>query len=148
MDPAQIIDRVVARFIGTKHERDVKKLQPLVLAINEHEAQVKSLSDDELKARFQALKEPIQAQLKDLDPTEPTFRQSMRKALESAIVPAFAMVREAGSRFINMHNFDVQLIDGTILYTSKMHEIKIGAGKTVITTLPAALNKIARTVIR
>ena len=48
MDPAQIIDRVVARFIGTKHERDVKKLHPSVAAINEHEAEVKALSDDEL----------------------------------------------------------------------------------------------------
>ena len=52
MDPAQIIDRVVARFIGTKHERDVKKLQPSVAAINAHEAEVKALRDDELKARF------------------------------------------------------------------------------------------------
>ena len=50
MDPAQILDRVVARFIGTKHERDVKKLQPSVAAINEQEAEVKALSDDELKA--------------------------------------------------------------------------------------------------
>src|SRR6266478_6457565 len=82
MDPAQILDRVIAQFIGTKHERDVKKLQPSVAAINEREAEVKALSDDELKARFQALKEPIQAELKELDPTEPSFRESMRKALE------------------------------------------------------------------
>ncbi len=143
MDPAQIIDRVVARFIGTKHERDVKKLQPLVLAINEHEAQVKSLSDDELKARFQALKEPIQAQLKDLDPTEPTFRESMRKALESAIVPAFAMVREAGRRFLNMRHFDVQLIGGMVLHDGKIAEMKTGEGKTLVATLPAALNALA-----
>ncbi len=143
MDPAQIIDRVVARFIGTKHERDVKKLQPLVLAINEHEAQVKSLGDDELKARFQALKEPIQAQLKDLDPTEPTFRESMRKALESAIVPAFAMVREAGRRFLNMRHFDVQLIGGMVLHDGKIAEMKTGEGKTLVATLPAALNALA-----
>ena len=56
MDPAQIIDRVVARFIGTKHERDVKKLQPSVAAINALEPEIKALSDDELKARFQAIK--------------------------------------------------------------------------------------------
>jgi preprotein translocase subunit SecA len=143
MDPAQIIDRVVARFIGTKHERDVKKLQPLVVAINEHESEVKSLSDDELKARFQALKEPIQAQLKDLDPTEPTFRESMRKALESAIVPAFAMVREAGRRFLNMRHFDVQLIGGMVLHDGKIAEMKTGEGKTLVATLPAALNALA-----
>jgi preprotein translocase subunit SecA len=143
MDPAQIIDRVVARFIGTKHERDVKKLQPLVVSINEQEAEVKSLSDDELKARFQALKEPIQAQLKDLDPTEPTFRESMRKALESAIVPAFAMVREAGRRFLKMRHFDVQLIGGMVLHDGKIAEMKTGEGKTLVATLPAALNALA-----
>jgi preprotein translocase subunit SecA len=143
MDPAQILDRVVARFIGTKHERDVKKLQPLVVAINEHEAEVKSLNDDELKARFQALKEPIQAQLKDLDPTEPTFRESMRKALESAIVPAFAMVREAGRRFLSMRHFDVQLIGGMVLHDGKIAEMKTGEGKTLVATLPAALNALA-----
>jgi preprotein translocase subunit SecA len=143
MDPAQIIDRVVARFIGTKHERDVKKLQPSVAAINEQEAEVKALSDDALKARFQALKEPIQAELKDLDPTEPTFRESMRKALEPAIVPAFAIVREAGRRFLNMRHFDVQLIGGMVLHDGKIAEMKTGEGKTLVATLPAALNALA-----
>src|ERR1700704_1753241 len=143
MDPAQILDRVVARFIGTKHERDVKKLQPSVAAINEHEAKVKALSDDDLKARFQALKEPIQAELKDLDPTEPTFRESMRKALEPAIVPAFAIVREAGRRFLNMRHFDVQLIGGIVLHEGKIAEMKTGEGKTLVATLPAALNALA-----
>jgi len=143
MDPAQIIDRVVARFIGTKHERDVKKLQPSVVAINEQEAEVKALSDDELKARFQALKGPIQEQLKDLDPTEPTFRESMRKALEPAIVPAFAIVREAGRRFLNMRHFDVQLIGGMVLHDGKIAEMKTGEGKTLVATLPAALNALA-----
>jgi preprotein translocase subunit SecA len=143
MDPAQVLDRVVARFIGTKHERDVKKLQPSVAAINEHEAEVKALSNNELKARFQALKEPIQAQLKDLDPSEPTFRESMRKALEPAIVPAFAMVREAGRRFLNMRHFDVQLIGGMVLHDGKIAEMKTGEGKTLVATLPAALNALA-----
>src|ERR1700732_4731723 len=143
MDPAQVIDRVVARFIGTKHERDVKKLQPSVAAINDREAEIKALSDDELKARFQALKGPIQDQLKDLDPTESTFRESMRKALEPAIVPAFAMVREAGRRFLKMRHFDVQLIGGMVLHDGKIAEMKTGEGKTLVATLPAALNALA-----
>src|SRR6266436_99554 len=143
MDPAQIIDRVVARFIGTKHERDVKKLQPSVAAINAHEAEVKALRDDELKARFQALKEPIQAQLKDLDPTEPTFRESMRQALVPAIVPAFAIVREAGRRFLNMRHFDVQLIGGMVLHEGRISEMKTGEGKTLVATLPVYLNALA-----
>jgi preprotein translocase subunit SecA len=143
MDPAQVLDRVVARFIGTKHERDVKKLQPSVVAINEQEAELKALSDDQLKARFQALKEPIQEQLKELDPTEPTFRESMRKALEPAIVPAFAIVREAGRRVLNMRHFDVQLIGGMVLHDGKIAEMKTGEGKTLVATLPAALNALA-----
>src|SRR6202047_272177 len=143
MDPAQVIDRVVARFIGTKHERDVKKLQPSVATINELEAEVKSLSDDELKARFQALKEPIRAELKDLDPTESTFRELMQQALEAAIVPAFALVREAGRRFLKMRHFDVQLIGGMVLHDGKIAEMKTGEGKTLVATLPAALNALA-----
>src|ERR1700686_1391675 len=143
MDPAQVLDRVVARFIGTKHERDGKKLQPSVAAINEHEAEAKALSYDELKARFQALKGPLQDQLKDLDPPESTLRESMRKALEPAIVPAFATVREAGRRFLKMRHFDVQLIGGMVLHDGKIAEMKTGEGKTLVATLPAALNALA-----
>ena len=143
MDVAKLIDSVIARFIGTKHERDVKKLLPSVAAINEREAQVKLLSDDELKAQFQALKDPIRDQLKDLDPTESTFRESMRQALVSAIVPAFALVREAGRRFLNMRHFDVQLIGGMVLHDGKISEMKTGEGKTLVATLPAALNALA-----
>ena len=143
MEAAQIIDRVVARFIGTKHERDIKKLQPLVVAMNEREAEVKALSDDDLKAHFQALKTPVQEQLKDADPGEPTFRELMQKALEPAIVSAFALVREAGRRFLNMRHFDVQLIGGMVLHEGKIAEMKTGEGKTLVATLPAALNALA-----
>jgi preprotein translocase subunit SecA len=143
MDVAKLIDSVIARFIGTKHERDVKKLLPSVAAINEREPQVKTLSDDELKAQFQALKDPIRDQLKDLDPTESTFRESMRQALVPAIVPAFALVREAGRRFLNMRHFDVQLIGGMVLHDGKISEMKTGEGKTLVATLPAALNALA-----
>jgi preprotein translocase subunit SecA len=143
MDVAKFIDRVVARFIGTKHERDVKKLQPLVAAINAREAEVKSLSDDELKARFAALREQVQEPLKDADPSEPTFRELMQKAFEPAIVPAFALVREAGRRFLNMRHFDVQLIGGMVLHEGKIAEMKTGEGKTLVATLPAALNALA-----
>jgi preprotein translocase subunit SecA len=143
MDVAKLIDSVIARFIGTKHERDVKKLLPSVAAINEREAQIKLLSDDDLKAQFQALKDPIREQLKDLDPAESTFRESMRQALVPAIVPAFALVREAGRRFLNMRHFDVQLIGGMVLHDGKIAEMKTGEGKTLVATLPAALNALA-----
>ena len=84
MEAAQILDRVVARFIGTKHERDVKKLQPLIAAINAREAEVKALSDEDLKLRFAELKSQVQERLKDADPSEPTFRELMQEALEPA----------------------------------------------------------------
>jgi preprotein translocase subunit SecA len=116
MEAAQILDRVVAKFIGTKHERDVKRLQPLVAAISQREAEVQSLSDAELKVRFGALKQPVQEQLKDADPDDSGFRDLMQRAFETVIVPAFALVREAGRRFLNMRHFDVQLIGGMVLH--------------------------------
>src|SRR3954466_2994935 len=142
MDIAKVADSVIARFIGTKHERDVKKLQPLVVAINEREAEIKTLSDDELKARFLALKDQVQEPLKDLDPADADYKETMRKAFEPAIVPAFALAREAGRRFLNMRHFDVQLIGGMVLHDGKIAEMKTGEGKTLVATLPAYLNAL------
>jgi preprotein translocase subunit SecA len=143
MEVAQILDRVVARFIGTKHERDVKKLQPIVAAINAREAEVRALSEEELKNRFSELKIQVKDQLKDADPGDPGFRELMQRAFEPAIVPAFALVRETGRRFLNMRHFDVQLIGGMVLHEGKIAEMKTGEGKTLVATLPAALNALA-----
>jgi preprotein translocase subunit SecA len=143
MDVAKLVDKVIARFIGTKHERDVKKLQPLVAAINALEPEIKALTDAELKDRFAALKIQVQEHLKDADPAEPTFRDLMQKAFEPVLVPAFALVREAGRRFLNMRHFDVQLIGGMVLHEGKIAEMKTGEGKTLVATLPAALNALA-----
>jgi preprotein translocase subunit SecA len=143
MDAAKLVDGVIARFIGTKHERDVKKLQPMVAAINALEAEIKTLSDEDLKLRFLALKEQVQEPLKEADPTEPTFRDLMQKAFEPVLVSAFALAREAGRRFLNMRHFDVQLIGGMVLHDGKIAEMKTGEGKTLVATLPAALNALA-----
>src|SRR5258705_131992 len=143
MEAAQILDRVVARFIGTKHERDIKKLQPVIAEINAREAETQALSDEALKARFVELRAQVQEQLKDADPGESTFRELMQQALEPAIVPAFALVREAGRRFLNMRHFDVQLIGGMVLHEGKIAEMKTGEGKTLVATLPAVLNALA-----
>jgi preprotein translocase subunit SecA len=143
MDAAKVVDSVISRFIGTKHERDVKKLQPLVAAINAREAEVKALSDEELKERFLALKEQVQAPLKDADPNDSGFRDLMMQAFEPVLVPAFALVREAGRRTLNMRHFDVQLIGGMVLHSGKISEMKTGEGKTLVATLPAALNALA-----
>jgi preprotein translocase subunit SecA len=143
MEVAQILDRVVARFIGTKHERDIKKLQPIIAAINAQETEVQALSDEQLKERFQALRTQVQEQLKDADPAEPSYKEELQKALGPVIVPAFALVREAGRRFLRMRHFDVQLIGGMVLNDGKIAEMKTGEGKTLVATLPAALNALA-----
>src|SRR3981189_2434525 len=143
MDLAKFIDKLVARFIGTKHERDIKKLRPVIAAINAREAEVQSLSDEDLKTRFADLRAQVQEQLKDADHAEPAYKEQLQKALEPAIVPAFALVREAGRRFLNMRHFDVQLIGGRALQEAKMAEMKTGEGKTLVATLPAVLNALA-----
>jgi preprotein translocase subunit SecA len=78
MEAAQILDRVVARFIGTKHERDIKKLQPIIAAINAQEAEVQALSDAQLKDRFSALRTQVQEQLRDADPAEPSYKEELQ----------------------------------------------------------------------
>src|SRR5262245_3666010 len=143
MDAAKILDRVVATFIGTKHERDIKKLQPTIAAINAQEPEMQQLSDEELKSQFARLREETQGRLKDADPSEAGYKEKLQAALEPAIVPAFALVREAGRRFLNMRHFDVQLIGGLVLHAGKIAEMKTGEGKTLVATLPAVLNSLA-----
>ena len=143
MDIARIVDSVVARFIGTKHERDIKKMQPVVVAINAQEAEVQALSDADLKDRFASLKTQVQEQLKDADPADAAYKDQLQIALEAVTVPAFALVREAGRRFLKMRHFDVQLIGGMVLNSGKIAEMKTGEGKTLVATLPAALNALA-----
>ena len=143
MDVAKIIDGVVATFIGTKHERDIKKLEPIVAAINAKEQEIQALSDDALKVEFAKLRDEVQDRLKDSDPSDAAYREKMQTALQPAIVPAFALAREAGRRFLNMRHFDVQLIGGLVLHDGKIAEMKTGEGKTLVATLPAVLNALA-----
>jgi preprotein translocase subunit SecA len=144
MDVTKFVDQLIAKFIGTKHERDVKKIQPLVAAINAREAETRALSDEQLKTRFAELRTQVQEELKDADPSEKDpYKEQLRRALEPAIVPAFALVREAGRRFLNMRHFDVQLIGGMVLHEGKIAEMKTGEGKTLVATLPASLNALA-----
>jgi preprotein translocase subunit SecA len=142
MEPAKIIDQVVAKFIGTKHDRDLKRMQPVVAAINAREAETQALTDEQLKERFQALKAQVQEPLKDSDPAEDSYKEQVAAALEPVIVPAFALAREAGRRFLKMRHFDVQLIGGMVLNAGKIAEMKTGEGKTLVATLPAALNAL------
>ena len=142
MQVDKIIDNVVARFIGTKHERDVKRIQPLVAAVNELEPEMKKLSDAELSAQSPKLKAQVLERIEGLEVTDPDYKQKLQDAMEPAVVPAFAVVREAGRRTLGMRHFDVQLIGGMVLHQGKIAEMKTGEGKTLVATLPAYLNSL------
>src|ERR1700678_4502824 len=142
MDVEKFINGVVARFIGTKHERDVKELQPLVEEINALEPETRKLSDAEITAKTAQLKTEVQARMEGLERDDPDYKQKMQEALQPALVPAFALVREAGRRTLGMRHFDVQLIGGAVLHQGKISEMKTGEGKTLVATLPAYLNAL------
>src|SRR6201997_2456428 len=143
MDAAKVLDNFIAWFIGTKHERDIKKLQPTIAAINAREAEVRAISDEALKERYAELRKQVQDQLKDADPEDKSYKEKLQAVLDPATVPAFALAREAGRRFLNMRHFDVQLIGGMVLHDGKIAEMKTGEGKTLVATLPAVLNALA-----
>ncbi|HTR47363.1 MAG TPA: preprotein translocase subunit SecA [Verrucomicrobiae bacterium] len=143
MNVERVIDSVVARFIGTKHERDVKRIQPTVAEINALEPEMQKLSDAEIGERMAALKAEVQEQLKDLERDDPDYKRKLQESLEPALAPAFALVREAGRRALNMRHFDVQLVGGVVLHEGKIAEMKTGEGKTLVATLPACLNALA-----
>src|SRR5579863_4099435 len=98
MNVEKIIDSVVARFIGTKHERDVKRIQPLVAAVNALEPELKKLSDEEIAARTVQLKAEVQQRLVGAERDDPDYRKKLDDALEPVVAQAFALVREAGRR--------------------------------------------------
>ena len=143
MDVTKFLDEIIAWFIGTKHERDIKKLQPVIAAINASEPEMQSLRNEELKTRYAELRKQVQERLKDADPEDKSYKETVQAAIEPAIVPTFALAREAGRRFLNMRHFDVQLIGGIVLHEGKIAEMKTGEGKTLVATLPAVLNALA-----
>src|SRR2546426_3447168 len=138
----EIFDRVVARFIGTKHERDIKRIMPLVAAINALEPEMQRLSDAEMLAKTKELKAQVAERLGDAQSDDPQYKEQLEAALEPALVPAFALAREAGRRKLSMRHFDVQLIGGTVLHQGKIAEMKTGEGKTLVAPLPAYLNSL------
>src|SRR6516165_10760069 len=121
-----MIDTVLAKVFGTKNEREVKAMLPAVAAIGELEPRMRELSDIDLAAKTIEFKEKLAqgAQLDDL------------------LIEAFAVVREAGRRVLNMRHFDVQLIGGMVLHKGKIAEMKTGEGKTLVATLPTYLNAL------
>jgi len=121
-----MLDTFLKKFVGSNNDREVKKIQPLVQKINELEPKISSLTEEQLKAKT------------------PEFKQRFEsgETLEDLLPEAFAVVREAGKRVLNMRHFDVQLIGGVVLHQGRISEMKTGEGKTLVATLPAYLNAI------
>jgi preprotein translocase subunit SecA len=123
-----MIGSFVKKIVGSKNERELKRIQPLVNQVNQMEAKVSSLSNDQLQAKTSEFKERIER-------GEP---------LEKILPEAFAVVREAGKRTLGERHFDVQLIGGIVLHEGKISEMATGEGKTLVATLPAYLNALTK----
>jgi preprotein translocase subunit SecA len=149
-----MINSLVAKVFGTKNEREVKRLLPDVEAINALEPAMQKLSDAELRAKTDDFRKKIQDRLARIA-DEPEAAEDRQKQLDTErdqalkdvlaeILPeAFAVVREAGRRVLNMRHFDVQLIGGMVLHQGKISEMKTGEGKTLVATLPVYLNALS-----
>jgi preprotein translocase subunit SecA len=120
-----MLDKLLASIFGTRNEREVKKLLPIVLQVAAFEPELRALSDAELAGRTQTLRERAASQ-----------------SLDDLLPEAFAVVREAGRRVLNMRHFDVQIIGGIVLHRGMIAEMKTGEGKTLVATLPAYLNAL------
>ncbi len=122
-----MINTILTKIFGSQHEREVKKMLPLVAEINAMEPQIKALSDDELRAKTAEFKAQI---------------ASGEKTLDDILVPAFAVAREAAWRSVHMRPFDVQLLGGIVLHRGRIAEMRTGEGKTLVSTLPGYLNAL------
>ncbi len=122
-----ILEAQFAKIFGTKHDREVKSLRPMIAAINDLEPQMQSLSDEQLAAKTVEFKEQL----------------ANGASLDDILVEAFAVCREAGRRILNMRHFDVQLIGGIELHHGRIAEMKTGEGKTLVATLPCYLNGLS-----
>jgi preprotein translocase subunit SecA len=117
---------VLTKIFGSKNEREMKRMQPIVDAVNQLEPKMQALGDDRLRALTGQYKERIER-------GEP---------LDDLLVEAFAVVREASVRSLKMRHFDVQIIGGIVLHRGRIAEMKTGEGKTLVATLPAYLNAL------
>jgi len=118
----------LTKVFGSKNERELKQLQPLVERTNALEPEMQAMSDEQLRSQSAVFRQR-------LDQGEP---------LDSLLPEAFATVREASVRTLKMRHFDVQLIGGIVLHQGKIAEMKTGEGKTLAATLPAYLNALTR----
>ena len=135
-------DKILTKIFGTANERLLKRLTPIMHQISAMEPEIKKLSDEELRARTFAFKARIAAKLEGITDAD-AIKQMEKDALEEILPEAFAVVREAGWRAVQMRHFDVQLIGGMVLHQGKISEMKTGEGKTLVATLACYLNALA-----
>src|SRR6188508_3140999 len=121
-----MIGQLLAKVIGTQNEREIKRLRPLVAEINALEPSIQPLTDEQLRGKTAEFKQ----------------RLADGATIDDLLPDAFAVVREAGKRVLNMRHFDVQLIGGMVLHKGTIAEMKTGEGKTLVATLPAYLNAL------
>ncbi|RUM86948.1 MAG: preprotein translocase subunit SecA [Thermodesulfatator sp.] len=121
-----LFTKIAAKIVGTKNERELKKLQPVVGRINALEPEMRKLSDAQLAAKTAEFKE----------------RLDRGASLDELLPEAFAVVREVSRRVLGLRHFDVQLLGGIVLHQGKIAEMKTGEGKTLVATLPAYLNAL------
>src|ERR1035437_8345309 len=117
---------IIKKNIGSKNERYVKRLWPIVGKIGALEPEMAKLSDDQVRDKTLQFKE----------------RYGKGESIDSILPEAFAVCREAGKRALGMRHFDVQLIGGMVLHSGKISEMKTGEGKTLVATLPCYLNAL------
>jgi preprotein translocase subunit SecA len=122
-----IVDTLLAKVIGTANDRELKRIRPLIAEISSREADIQRLSDEQLRGKTDEFR----------------HRLGNGGSLEDLLPDAFAVVREAGRRTLEMRHFDVQLIGGIVLHRGKIAEMKTGEGKTLVATLPAYLNALS-----
>ena len=123
----EIIDKSLAKVFGTRNEREIKAMRPLVVRINDLEPALLQLSDIDLAARTIDFKERI----------------ARGASLDDILPEAFGVVREAGRRVLNMRHFDVQMLGGMVLHKGQIAEMKTGEGKTLVATAPTYLNALS-----
>ncbi|MBN2693519.1 preprotein translocase subunit SecA [bacterium] len=122
-----MVMNLIKMFFGSKNDREIAKIMPLINAINTLEKKYEVMSDDELKEQTNVLKGMLKA----------------GKTLDDILPFAFAVTREASKRALGMRHYDVQMIGGIFLHQGKIAEMKTGEGKTLVATLPVYLNALA-----
>ncbi len=129
----ETLNRIGRKIFGSKNDRELKRLLPLVGIIGEFEPTLQAESDDQLRARIAHWKEKI-------SPIEDD--EERKGALDDALPEVFAIVREASKRTLGQRHFDVQMIGGSVLHDGRIAEMKTGEGKTLVATLPVTLNAL------